>query len=111
MAIMRIQFRTIHIDLTPSLKTYCEEKFSHIEKLLKHIDPDGASELDLELVRTTSHHHKGEVFEAEVHLKMPGKIFRVSETGSDMRAAVDKLKDKLHISVERYKDFFTKTHR
>lgn len=101
---MNIQLKGTHVDLTPSIKAYCEEKMSTIAKLLESLDPTDSTELHVELARTSEHHHKGEVFMAEVRLVLPKKSFHISETSSDLYAAIDIVKDTLHHALERYKD-------
>lgn len=101
---MNIQLKGTHIDLTPAIKAYCEEKMSSIEKMLPNLDPMGSAELHIELARTTAHHHKGDIFMAETQLTLPKKTFHVSETRDDMYAAIDAVKDTLHHALERYKD-------
>ena len=75
-----------------------------IQKLLTHFDPDESAELHIELGRTTTHHHKGEIFIAEAHLPLSKKIFHLSETDENLYAAIDAIKDALHNALERYKD-------
>ena len=94
----------IGLDSTPSIESYVREKLLSIEKLMAHLDHEGASELHLELARTTKHHHKGLVYRASGHLKLPKKSFQAEAEAEDIRSAIDALKGKLHGEVERYKD-------
>ena len=108
---MKVLFTFVGLDSTPSIETYVSEKLASIEKLLEHLDPGGAAELRLELARTTHHHHKGLVYRASAHLKLPKKSFQAEAEGEDIRAAFDMLKNKLHNEVERYKDFLVSQER
>lgn len=101
---MRITIKGIHLDVTPSLKIYIEKKFSPLAKLVKRIDEAGSAELELEVSRTTAHHHKGPVFRAEAHLLLPRKHFYVAEANYDIRAAADSVKNRLRHALERYKE-------
>lgn len=101
---MNIQFKGTRIDLTPGITGYCEEKMASIAKLLEGLDPEGSADFRIELARTTEHHHKGEIFMAEVNLVLPKKSFHLSETRSDLYVAIDAVKDTLHNALERYKD-------
>ena len=102
---MHISYKATHFDMTPSVQEYFEKKVEGVAKLLEHLDSDGSAKMEVELSRTTSHHRKGDVFRAEAHLTIPKKTFYVSEERDDMYAAIDALKDTLHTSIERYKDF------
>jgi len=100
---MRIHIKTTQLESTPSLETYIDRKLENISRLLKNIDKDGVAELWLEVGRTTRHHHKGLVFRAEADLKLPGKVLRAVEENIDIRTALDLMKDKLHLEIEKYK--------
>ena len=101
---MHIVIKGTHLETTPSLKFYIEKKLGPLAKFVKKIDEAGSAELEFEVSRTTAHHHKGPVFRAEAHLKLPKKIFYMSEENYDIRTAVDMVKNKLRLSLERYKE-------
>ena len=104
---MKTHIQATRVDLTPSLAVYIERKLAAIERMLKKFD-DGAVEAWVEVGRTSRHHHKGPVFRAEINLRLPGKLLRAVEENVDIRAALDVMKDKLHVEIEKYK---TKTVR
>ncbi len=102
---MRTVFKAINIEITPSLEKYIEMKLvAPTERLIAHLDPEGASELDIEVARTTKHHHKGMVYAVQAHLKIPKKIFRLKEAGPDVRMAIDEIKRTLHTAIQKHKD-------
>ena len=100
---MKTHITTTNLDLTPSLNAYIERKLEALSRLLTRLDEDGGVEVWLWLKRTTKHHHKGPVFKAEADVRLPGKILRASEENFDVRAALDVVKDKLHVEIEKYK--------
>ncbi len=71
--------------------------------IVKKFDTEGAVVLRIEVARTTRHHHKGDVFEAEGNLTLPGKILRATENENDIRRAIDILKHTLHLEIKKYK--------
>jgi ribosomal subunit interface protein len=93
------------LDVTPPLETYIEEKLMPLAKFVKAFDRDGATaELKLEVSRTSKHHHKGEeVFMARADLRLPGKILRSEASASDIRKAIDEVRNMLHMEIEKYK--------
>jgi len=101
---MNIDLKGTNLDLTPSLKTYINDKFSGITKVIKKFEENGESELRIEVARTTKHHHKGDVFMAEANLNINGKLFRATKTVEDVRKAIDIIKDELQLQIEKYKD-------
>ena len=76
---MKINIKSTHLDLTPALKEYIEEKIGSLAKFLKRWDPEGVVEAYVEVARTTKHHHKGNVFRAETDLRVPGKVLRAED--------------------------------
>lgn len=101
---MNIDLKGTNLDLTPSLKTYINEKFSGITKIIKKFEEDGEAELRIEVARTTKHHYKGDVFMAEANLNVNGKLFRASNTMEDLYKAIDVVKDEIQLQIEKYKD-------
>ena len=92
------------MDVTAPLEEYIDKKLSPLAKFIKHFEEKGDVELWLEVSRTTKHHNKGEeVFKAVADLKLPGKILRSEASASDIRRAVDEVRDMLHMEIEKYK--------
>lgn len=100
---MKINIKATNLDLTSALKEYIEEKIGALAKFVKRWDLEGVVEIWLEVGRTTKHHNKGDVFRAEADVRLPGKILRAEEADSDVRVAVDRVRDKLKKEIEKYK--------
>ena len=93
---MKTNIKATGLDLTPALRAYVEEKLAHVERF---IDPSDESVLvDIEIGKTSQHHHSGEVFKAEVNLHISGGNFYASTEEADLYAAIDVVKDEI-ISV------------
>lgn len=103
---MKISLKSTNLDLTPSLKTYAENKLSNLARLVTKYDSEGSADLRVELARTTRHHHKGEVFMAEVNFHLAGQTLRASEESEDIRKAIDSVRQKLHLEIEKFKSKF-----
>ncbi len=100
---MKISILGTDLDVTPSLKTYTEEKFGALAKLVKHYDEEGVAELKVDLARSTNHHKKGLVFRVDANLRLPGKMLRGDDENTDIRAAIDVVEEKLRREIEKYK--------
>jgi len=57
----------------------------------------------VEISKTTRHHHKGDVFYAELNLSLPHKMIRIEEYNSDIYAAIDVLKDRTKAEISKLK--------
>ncbi|MBI3589258.1 MAG: ribosome-associated translation inhibitor RaiA [Candidatus Liptonbacteria bacterium] len=101
---MKITIKSTNLDLIPSLRTYIENKLSILARLVKKFETEGEADLRIEVARTTQHHHKGEVFMAEVNFHLSGRTLRATETSNDIRRAIDIVKHKLHLEIEKFKE-------
>ena len=100
---MKIIIQGGHLDLTPSLQTYIEEKFAKTAKFIKRYDGAGAAMLRVEVARTTKHHKKGEVFYAEANLDIPGGMIRAEAYDEDARKAVARAERTLIAELKKRK--------
>jgi len=86
-----------HIEVTPSLKAYAEEKLARLE----HLGFDILTihvELDVD-----HHHHKGQVAKASAEVKATAKTFFAHEVASEMHEAIDLLVPKLEHQIDHFK--------
>ncbi len=100
---MKITIKATGLDITPSLHTFIEDKLGGLQKFVRRFDKEGLPELSLEIARTTRHHRHGEVFMAEANLILPKKVIRATHEDLDVRTAIDKLKTKLRLEIDKYK--------
>lgn len=103
---MKLSIRGVGLDLTPSIKTYIENRLLPLSKLIEKFDEPGEAEIWCEIKRTTRHHKSGNVFWAAADLRLPRKMLRAESTSDDARAAIDGIKNKLRLEIEKYKTVF-----
>lgn len=101
---MNISIKGTHIELTPSIREYVEEKFGNLEK---YID---AMEGKVELERD-QRHQSGPVYRAELTMIVGGKIMRAEARGEDIYAAVDLVVPKIKEQISKFKDKKTTLRR
>jgi len=108
---MKINIKATNLELTPAITVYIEEKINGLEKFisgeaLKQWDESNqaAVEATVEIARTTNHHRQGDVYRAEINLKVPGRILRAEAEQWDMRVAIDQAKDELQVELKKYKN-------
>lgn len=89
------------MDMTPSIQEYVHKK---LDVLTKFIDSKIDALAEIEIGRTTNHHHKGDVYKAEISLTIGKDIFRVDVTESDLYVAIDMMKDRIVQEVSDRKD-------
>ena len=100
---MRIKIKTTNMELTSAISSYIEEKLNGVEKFaISHKNEEPL--VEVELAKTTNHHHSGEVFRAETNIRVRGKYFRAVSEGTDLYAAVDDMRDELVRVLTSHKD-------
>lgn len=101
---MKIELQGVHLELTPAVHKYVNEKFSALEKIVSKWDINNSLDLKIEIGRTTSHHHKGEVYMAHAHISLPSKHIQAEKYDADIYGAIDGLKDILKGEIVEYKE-------
>jgi len=111
---MVINIKTKNIELTASIRAYVEEKIGSVKKHIHDLNGDAVL-AEIEVGKTTDHHNKGELFRAEVNLKVGGRFYRAEATADDLYAAIDDVKDELirevRTSSERKETLFRRGGR
>lgn len=101
---MKINLRTTHIDLGDAMTDYLTEKINSLSKFIERFEEKGEAVIDIEIMRTTQHHKQGDVYGAHINLDVAGDVLRLEEEDEDVRALIDKVKDKLKNEILRYKE-------
>src|SRR5512143_4000849 len=83
-----------HLEITPALKTYAEEKVKKFERYLYDI-----SEATVTLSIEKKYRHK-----AEVLLKANGVLIQAEGVTGEIYSSIDEVVEKLERQVKKYKD-------
>lgn len=102
---MNMSVRGRHMDVTPKIRDYAEEKIGRVGKILNH----GLMDIEIELW-TEKNPSIAANQVAEVTLFTKGPVIRAREAAGDMFAAIDMVSDKLERQVSRYKDRLVDRH-
>ncbi len=101
---MRVTIRKKNLDITPALADYIEKKMlKPVKKLLQDVIEKELPILDLQIERTTRHHHKGEVYRMEVNLSLGKHFFNAVVDGEDIYAVCDLLEKELEREITSVK--------
>ncbi len=96
---MDIKIKATKIELTPAIEIAVNEKFSGLEKYF-----DNIIGCEVEVAKTTAHHHKGDIFRAEINLQVPKKIIRAEAETDDLYKSINEAKDKIKTELLKYKE-------
>jgi putative sigma-54 modulation protein len=82
------------MELTSAISNYVEEKLKSVEKFaVSHKSEEPL--VEVELGKTSNHHHGGFIFRAETNLRIRGRQFRAVSEQVDLYAAVDDMRNEL----------------
>ncbi len=93
-----INIKATNIELTEDLKKYIEDKMNGLDKYF-----DNIIEVRVEVGKESDHHQKGNIFFAEVNVKVPNDLIRIKKVAKHQFKAIDKTKDHLREMLGRYK--------
>lgn len=107
---MQINIKGTNLELTPSIYTYIEKKVGELDRFVHNIGSGDSSmphetiEAWIEVGRTTQHHYKGDIFRAELQIRLPGtEGVRAVAEESDLHQAIDKVKEEMQGQLKKYK--------
>lgn len=95
---MKMIVKGRHMDITPAIHDYAEEKISRVAKVLDHQIMSAEVELQTEKNPSVKNGHV-----AEVTMYTKGPVIRAREQASDMYAAIDLVSEKLERQLRKYK--------
>lgn len=95
---MKISVKANGFSLTPSTEEYLRLKLDHLDRFLPF---DESIIADVELAKTTAHHQKGDIFKAEINLRLPHRLLRASAQEWDLRVAIDRARDTIQEEIKK----------
>ena len=95
---MSLTVKATNLEFTPALRDYLEDKVKALQKYYPKI-----ISVQAEIELTTNHHHKGDIYRAELNVSVPGKLLRVEKTTKNLYKAIDKAKDHMAEELRRFK--------
>ena len=100
---MKIILQATNFNLDDAISDFVHKKIGDLDKILGSANDDSI-EARVEVGRTSDHHRKGDVYRAEVNLKMPGRLLRAESENFDLYVAVTEVRDELQRQIRKYKE-------
>ncbi len=101
--------KATNIELTDAIRAAVDSTLANLGPLTERFGD--AVHAHVEVGKTTQHHHKGDIFRAEVNLKIPGKVLRAESETDDLYKSIDAVEDALKRQLAEEKDRFLDEHR
>ena len=99
---MKLDIKTKDLDLTDAIRAHIEEKIASLDRKVERFGDVVSAEV--EVGRTTEHHQKGNVYRAEIHIRLPGKLVYASDEGEDLYACINEAKQQAERQIIDYKE-------
>ncbi len=100
--IMNIVTRANNLEITPALRDYLDKRLGSLSKLVKSGHNENI-ETRVELGRISFHHRKGEVYFAEINLRLGKNLLRAHQESISIYSAIDEAKDELRTELLKFK--------
>ena len=89
---MNTRIKTTNITMSPAISEFVDTR---MEKIAKFLAGDSTAMADVDLARTTEHHHKGDIFKADIHVVAKGIDAYASSENADLYAAIGEAKNEI----------------
>lgn len=100
---MQIIISTKNISLDGPLEVFVQEKIGGLDKLIGN----DKSEARVEIGLPSKHHRSGQIYYAEVNLKVGGKLLRATCQHEDLRNAIVDVKNETQRQIKKFKGKMT----
>lgn len=98
---MRINIKATNLELTTAISDYAEKKVSGLVKFINKNDESAVA--NVEVGKSTKHHHSGDIFRAEINLHIAGKDLRAVAEKDNLYSAIDEVKDEMVREITSHK--------
>lgn len=99
---MNINIKATNMELTPAIASYVEERVEALEKFIPEKQKE-AAHADVEVGVLSHHHRSGDIFRAEINLKLGGDVLRAVAETDDLYAAIDEMKSEISREINSEK--------
>jgi ribosomal subunit interface protein len=99
---MRLDIKGSDLEVTDAIRAFTEEKMSALDPKIARFGE--SVDAEVELSRTTGHHNKGEVYRAEVHVRLPGKLVYAAADHEDLYVAINDARKEAERQIIDYKE-------
>lgn len=99
---MKIIIKSKDFSVSPAVESYLRKKVDSLSKFFKWFNEELIL-VEAELGRLVRQ-QKGDVFRAEINLRLGGQLFRAEAEQFDIYAAIDEVRDDLAQELKRFKN-------
>jgi len=98
---MHTNVKATNFSLNEEVSDFIDKKLKILDKL---IDSDDTTAMcDIEIGKSTEHHQKGDIFRAELNVRLKGDHFRAVAERDTLNAAIVTARDEMARELRRHK--------
>lgn len=98
---IKTNIKATGISLTPAISDYVSKKVAMLSKFISSDDQSAMA--DVEVGKSTGHHKAGDVYRAEINLRIAGKQLRAVAEKENLYSAIDSMKDEISRELTSHK--------
>jgi putative sigma-54 modulation protein len=102
---MELNIKATNMELTDAIRAFVQEKMNSLDVKTSRFGDVVRGEV--EVGKTTNHHQKGDIFRAEVHVRLPGKLVYAEAVHDDLYTAINDAKKEAERQIIDYKEEVT----
>jgi ribosomal subunit interface protein len=106
---IKLNIKATNFKLEPTIYDYIQDKIGNLDRFIEKVDSVVQGWVEVGL--TTKHHQSGNIYRAEVQIRLPGKSARSEATAKDIFLAIDAVKDELQEELKKYRERQESLHR
>ena len=97
-----LNIKATHLDLNNEIRDYVETRINSLDKFIDATEKDTAV-FNVEVGRTTTAQHTGDIFRTEINLNVHGNTYRTESTKDHLFTAVDEAARELEHQLIHHK--------
>lgn len=97
-----INIKATNMELNNEIRDYVDSRIKSLDKFIDATENDTAI-FDVEVGKTTTAQHTGNIFRAEINLKVHGNFYRAEETTDHLFASIDKATSEIERQLRKGK--------
>ena len=107
---MATNIKATNMEMSGAIRDYLNKKLEKLNKFTRGKDDD-ATQIDVEIGKSTMHHRTGDIFKAEINISLNGERFRAVAETADLYGSIDEAEEEIMNALRKSKDKKTNLFR
>ncbi len=99
---LKLNIKGTNINLDPLIYSHIEDKIGGLDKFIEEKE-DSVVQAWVEVGISNKHHQTGDIYRAEVQIRLSGKDARAEAYAKDIFMAIDAVKDELQEELKKHR--------